>query len=52
MRILEVLKGGRPNRFRVLKHIIDESLPRLEEDIELIKRFLEEVKASILHIYS
>jgi len=43
--IEEVLKGGRPDSFRVLKHLIDKSLPRLEEDIKLIKAFLKKVES-------
>ena len=40
----EVLKGERPDGFRVLKHIIDRALPRLEEDQELIKKFLKNIE--------
>ena len=36
-----VLKGERPNSFRVLKTRAQKSMPTLESDLQLIKRFLE-----------
>ena len=44
--IFKVLEGKRPDSYRVLKHIIDKSLLRIEEDLDLIKKFLEIINIS------
>ena len=39
-----VIKGERPDTFRQIKSIAIRVLPRIEEDLELIKRFLKMVE--------
>ena len=39
--IKSVLEGAPLNGFRVLKYYAKRALPQLEEDLELVKKFLE-----------
>ena len=41
--VQEVLRGEKPDSFRVLKTRAQKAMPTLEGDMQLLKRFLEKV---------